>query len=109
MVRSTLTPSSAAIVRSCSHERCCRPNAVWVIIQVKATISTTVVTMISSWLQPICTVKSGVCHSSMPPSITGGIGLTRAPWVSCTVFCRKIDMPIAEISGASRVEPRSGR
>jgi hypothetical protein len=29
--------------------------------------------------------------------------------VTCTKFIRKIDMPIAEISGASRNEPRSGR
>jgi hypothetical protein len=65
--------------------------------------------MMSIWLQPICTVKPGASHSTMPPSSTGGIGLTRAPWVSCTLFCRKIDMPIAEISGARRVEPRSGR
>jgi hypothetical protein len=47
--------------------------------------------------------------TTMPPSSTGGMGLMRAPWVSCTKFCRKIDMPIAEISGASRNEPRSGR
>jgi len=39
----------------------------------------------------------------------GAIGLTRAPCVTCTRFCRKIDMPIAEISGASRLAPRSGR
>jgi hypothetical protein len=31
IVRSTLIPSSAVIVRSCSHERCWRPKEVWVI------------------------------------------------------------------------------
>ena len=40
---------------------------------------------------------------------SGGSGLTRAPWAICTKFCRMIDMPIAEISGASRGEWRSGR
>jgi hypothetical protein len=42
------------------------------------------------------------------PSIEGA-GLFRGPCVTCTRFERKIDMPIAEISGASRNEPRSGR
>ena len=37
------------------------------------------------------------------------IGLLRGPWASCTRFMRKIDMPIAEMSGAKRKEPRSGR
>jgi len=46
---------------------------------------------------------------SIPPVSIGGIGLTRAPCVSCTIFCRKIDMPIAEMSGANRVDPRKGR
>ena len=39
----------------------------------------------------------------------GGIDLLRGPCATCTKFERKIDMPIAEISGASRNEPRSGR
>ena len=47
--------------------------------------------------------------NTKPPEILGGSGLTLAPWVIWTKFCRKIDMPIAEISGARRNEPRSGR
>ena len=39
----------------------------------------------------------------------GGTGLLRGPCATCTKFYRKIDMPIAEISGARRNEPRSGR
>lgn len=54
-------------------------------------------------------MKPSTVSRSTPPVIIGGIGLTRAPCVSCTMFCRKIDMPIAEMSGASRVEPRNGR
>ena len=43
------------------------------------------------------------------PCTMGGIGLLRGPWLTCTKFDRKIDMPIAEISGARRNEPRNGR
>src|SRR5215472_4312869 len=39
----------------------------------------------------------------------GGMDLLRGPCVTCTKFDKKIDMPIAEISGASRNEPRNGR
>jgi len=39
----------------------------------------------------------------------GGTGLLRGPWTTWTKFDRKVDMPIAEISGARRNEPRSGR
>ena len=42
MVRSTLTPSSAAIFMSCSQARCWRPSEVRAITQVKPAISTTV-------------------------------------------------------------------
>ena len=45
----------------------------------------------------------------MPPGMNWGIGLTRAPWLTCTKFCSTIDMPIALISGANRNDPRSGR
>ena len=38
----------------------------------------------------------------------GGIDLLRGPCATCTKLERKIDMPIAEISGARRNEPRSG-
>ena len=40
---------------------------------------------------------------------SGGIDLLRGPCATWTKFDRKIDMPIAEISGARRNEPRSGR
>ena len=39
----------------------------------------------------------------------GCIGLTRAPCVIWTKFCKVIDIPIAVINGASRKDPRSGR
>ncbi|MNY48430.1 hypothetical protein D3C86_1837640 [compost metagenome] len=38
-----------------------------------------------------------------------GMALSLESWASSTWFCRKIDMPIAEISGISRLLPRSGR
>ena len=43
------------------------------------------------------------------PLYAFNLEVARAPWVSCTMFCKKIDMPIAEIKGARRVEPRKGR
>jgi hypothetical protein len=39
----------------------------------------------------------------------GAVDLLRGPCTTCTKFDRKIDMPMAEISGARRKEPRSGR
>ena len=47
--------------------------------------------------------------STKLPWIIGGSGLLRGPWRIWTRFARKMDMPIAEISGARRKEPRSGR
>jgi hypothetical protein len=43
------------------------------------------------------------------PCTIGGIDLLRGPCVTWTKFDRKIDMPMAEINGASRNEPRKGR
>ena len=40
---------------------------------------------------------------------SGGIDLLRGPCVTCTKFDKTIDMPIAEINGAKRNEPRNGR
>ena len=39
----------------------------------------------------------------------GGTGLLRGPCTTCTKFDRKIDMPIAEMSGARRNDPANGR
>jgi hypothetical protein len=39
----------------------------------------------------------------------GGTGLLRGPCATCTKFDRKIDMPMAEISGARRKDPANGR
>ncbi len=39
----------------------------------------------------------------------GGTGLLRGPCATCTKFDRKIDMPIAEMSGARRNDPANGR
>jgi hypothetical protein len=47
--------------------------------------------------------------SEMPPWICGGSGFTRAPWLTRTKFCKRIDMPIAVINGARRNDPRNGR
>src|SRR4029077_11203185 len=43
------------------------------------------------------------------PCTSGGIDLLRGPCVTCTKFDKTIDIPIAEISGANRNEPRNGR
>ena len=38
----------------------------------------------------------------------GGSDLLLGPCTTCTKFDKKIDIPMAEISGASRNDPRSG-
>jgi len=60
IVRSTLMPSSAVIVRSCSHARCWRPNEVRVISQLKAIIRPTVTRTMSICEYAMRTVNSAV-------------------------------------------------
>ena len=86
-----------------------RPSGVRVTSQVKIASTTSVVTTMAICIQDSCTAKPPRSMNWMPPGITGGIGLTRAPWLTWTKFCSVIDMPMALISGASRNEPRSGR
>src|SRR5215467_14745914 len=55
------------------------------------------------------TGKSLLLDKTNSPCTSGGMDLLRGPWVTCTKFESVIDMPIAEISGAKRNEPRKGR
>ena len=55
------------------------------------------------------TEKLEVWKNSMPPGISETKAFLSAPCAFCAEFCSTIDMPMAEISGASRNEPRSGR
>ncbi len=68
----------------------------------------------STFLSNFVQVVQGPRNKPVPPMFTnfinvGGTGLLRGPWTTWTKFDRKVDMPIAEISGARRNEPRSGR
>ena len=47
--------------------------------------------------------------NSNPPETSTGMAMSRDPWANRTIFCKKIDMPMAEISGIRRLLPRSGR
>ena len=84
IVRSTSTPSSAAIIRSCSQARCARPSAVREIMSQNATINTTVTTQIRICMVLRVTMKPSLSAMAKLPPISGGRVLTRAPWVSCT-------------------------
>ena len=57
MVRSTSTPSSAAMVWSCSQARMSRPSRVRATSQVKIASSTTVVSTTTIWMLESCTAK----------------------------------------------------
>ena len=46
---------------------------------------------------------------SMPPEMSEGTAMSREPCPSATQFCRKIDMPMAEMSATRRGPPRTGR
>ena len=94
--------------RSCSQARWARPSLVFCTSAQKATSSTAVTTKMRNCFSEIVTVPppSGMVITSLS---MGGTGLLRGPCATCTKFDRKIDMPMAEISGASRNEPASGR
>ncbi|OFW72909.1 MAG: hypothetical protein A2W02_03505 [Alphaproteobacteria bacterium RBG_16_64_48] len=57
MVRSTLTPDSEAISRSCSQARCARPSAVRAMISQNTVIRTSVVTTMRIWILERLTAK----------------------------------------------------
>ena len=65
--------------------------------------------MMAICIQEICTRNASVSHTPRPPGTSWVMGLLRAPWLTWTKFCSRIDMPMALISGARRNEPRSGR
>ena len=109
MVRLTSMPSSEVIFISCSQARIARPSEVFVTSQVNSANSDIVTTVITICIQESCTTKPFSSKILNPPGISSGKFLSRAPWATWAKFCNAMDMPIAEISGAKRNEPRNGR
>src|SRR5579862_4474303 len=104
MVRSTSTPTSAAIFWSCSQARCARPSRVLATRYQNAASNTAVTPQMMSCLYDSVTGKLFELNNTNSPCTIGGIDLLRGPWVTCTKFDRKIDMPMAEINSASTIE-----
>ncbi len=109
ITRSVLMPRMAAIRRSCWVARQTRPNCVWLIIQLSTTMPTKAASRMKifgpgdlhhaiSYRKPQYAV-----HQRRDPLLIWA--LTQLD----VVFVKISDMPIAEISGARRVELRSGR
>ena len=85
MVRSTSTPSSDAIFRSCSQARMSRPSGVLAISHEKPAISTSVTSTMMIWMLEMSHVEAVARRSACePPVMIGGSGLTRAPCAICT-------------------------
>ena len=76
---------------------------------VNAARMASVVTTMTICIHDRRAAKPSVSRTVKPPGISASIGLTRAPWLTCTKFCRVMDMPMALISGARRNDPRRGR
>ncbi|MNV87764.1 hypothetical protein D3C71_1819170 [compost metagenome] len=76
---------------------------------VRPIISTTVTTMIMMREYGTVTSKSDPMWNCTAPDTSEGTAMSRAPWPRATQFCRKIDIPIAEISATRRGLPRTGR
>ncbi|MCY1465586.1 hypothetical protein D9M71_837530 [compost metagenome] len=94
---------------SSAQARQARPMRERPMNSVSAIIITSVTPTISRREYGTVTVKSPPIWNSMAPEISTGTDTSRAPCASRTSFCRKIDMPMAEISGARRGPPRKGR
>ena len=85
IVRSTSTPSSDAIFRSCSQARMCAAEPRLATSQEKPAISTSVVTTTMIWTAwTAATSKASLAHQRVAAVISGGSGLTRAPCAICT-------------------------
>ena len=63
---------------------------------------------IKIWRWLMITTKSDSWKNSNLPVIIGWIAFVLAPCATCTKFCKTIDIPKAEISGANLKEPLNG-
>ena len=102
-------PSRLAMCMSCEQAREARPMREYLMNSVRPTISTTVTTMIMMREYGTVTSKSDPMWNCTAPETSDGTAMSRAPWPSATQFCRKIDMPMAEISATSLGLLRTGR
>ena len=98
---------------SCSQERWARPSEVRVMIAVKTAMSTSVVMMMKICMFDRRTMNSpwSLARSMMtwPPVTMGCSGFGRPSCAMRTYSCSTMDMPMAEIRGARRKDPRRGR
>ena len=76
---------------------------------VRPSMATRVTTKTRICMYEISTSCAPPGPKEMLPGIRLGMDLSLESWDSNTVFCRKIDMPMAEISGIKRLLPRKGR
>ncbi len=102
-------PSRLAMCMSCEQAREARPMREYLMNSVRPTISATVTRMIMMREYGTVTSKSDPMWNCTAPDTSDGTAMSRAPWPRATQFCRKIDMPMAEISATRRGLPRTGR
>ena len=54
-------------------------------------------------------LEAVLAAEDQPPEIRVGMAMSREPCAIRIMFCRKIDMPMAEMRGSGGLPPRSGR
>jgi hypothetical protein len=102
-------PSRLAMRRSWEQAREAWPVREYLMNSVRPIIINTVTTMIRMREYGAVTVKSLEPSVKLTdPLISAGTAISRAPCPVATQFCRKIDIPIAEISGTRRGLLRNG-
>ena len=102
-------PNRLAILMSSEQARQARPMRERPMNWVSASMVMKVTTKMMSCIQERLAWKPSASPRVQPPEIRVGMAMSREPWAIRIMFCRKIDMPMAEMRGISRLPPRSGR
>src|SRR5690606_31919068 len=108
MIRLVSMPSKFAMRKSWEQARDARPIREYLMNNDNAIISSTVTTMIMIREYGAVTTKSEPNWNWTEPVTSAGTAMSRAPWPIATQFCRKMDMPMADMSGTRRGPPRKG-
>ncbi|MCY1453131.1 hypothetical protein D9M71_701020 [compost metagenome] len=104
-----LMPSRLAIFRSSAQARQARPRREREMNMLRPYMASRVTMKISTCMYEMVTPVISSAPMTKLPGSRLGMALSLESCASRTSFCRKIDMPIAEMSGIRRLLPRSGR
>ena len=102
-------PSRLAILMSSEQARQARPMRERPMNWVNASMVMKVTTKMMSCMHGEAGLEAILAAEGPAPEIRVGMAMSREPRAIRIMFCRKIDMPMAEMRGIRRLPPRSGR